>query len=65
MGDVEAESIRIAVVNYVAAVLLNTKNDGKARQLLGLLEAFGTPYNGSDRMAPLLQSLGLALNLDH
>jgi DNA polymerase-3 subunit gamma/tau len=60
----DAESIRIVLVNYLSKVLEGTKDDRKARQLLGMLECFVTPYNASDKMAPLLHSLGLALNMD-
>jgi DNA polymerase-3 subunit gamma/tau len=64
MGDVEAESVRIVTCNYLAAVLLNTKEEGKAAKLLSILECFHNPYNTSDKMAPLLLSVGMALNLD-
>jgi DNA polymerase III gamma/tau subunit len=64
LDGVDAEGCRIAIVNYLSAVLLNTKSNDKAKQLLGLLEPFLTTYNTSDKLAPLLQSLGLALNLD-
>ena len=60
----EAESTRIVVVNYIAAALMGTKDDKNARNLMTLLECFGTPYQQSDRIAPLLHSLGLALELD-
>lgn len=60
----DAEGIRIAIVNYLGAALLGAKSDDKARELLGLLEPFLGTYNTSDRLAPLLRSLGLALNLD-
>ena len=60
----DAEGIRINTVNYIAAVLMNTKKDEAAVPLLGLLEAFKGPYNTSDKLAPLLYSLGLALKLD-
>jgi DNA polymerase III gamma/tau subunit len=60
----EAESSRIMLVNYFAAVLLNTKSEAAAIRLLELLEAFKVPYNASDRLAPLIFSVGLALNLD-
>jgi DNA polymerase-3 subunit gamma/tau len=63
-GVAEAEGIRITIVNYLMRVLMDTKSDAKAKELLGLLEPFLTAYNQSDRMAPLLHSLGLALNLD-
>lgn len=60
----DAESIRISLVNYMSAVLMNTKADVKAAQMLALMELFLTPYQSSDRLAPLLHSIGLALNLD-
>lgn len=64
MDNVEAESVRIVVSNYLAAVLLNTKDERKAANLLGILECFSRPYNQSEKMAPLLYSVGMALNLD-
>lgn len=64
LGDVEAESVRIVVSNYLAAVLLNTQNDKRAAHLLGILECFRTPYQQSDKLAPLLLSIGFALRLD-
>lgn len=60
----DAESIRIAVTQYLSAVLMSTRGDDKAAKLLSLLGAFDAPYNQSDRFAPLLISIGLALNLD-
>lgn len=64
LENVEAEGIRIALVCYLAAVLLNTKDDKRAAQMLMLLSCFSEPYNTSDKMAPLLNSVGLALGLD-
>ena len=52
------------LVNYMSAVLMNTKADAKAAQMLALMEPFLSPYNDSDRLAPLLHSIGLALGLD-
>jgi DNA polymerase-3 subunit gamma/tau len=63
-GKVDAESARIAIVAYLQSVLMSTKSDQQARPLLGLLDAFKTPYVQTDRFAPLLYSLGLALGLD-
>lgn len=60
----EAESCRIVLSNYFAAVLMNTKNDKSAVKILNLIDAFKTPYYTSDKLAPLLYSVGLALNLD-
>lgn len=60
----EAESCRIVLNNYFAAVLLNTKSDKVAINLLALLECFKTPYYSADKLAPLMYSIGLALKLD-
>ena len=60
----EAESCRIMLSNYFATVLLGTKADKVAIRLLSLIEAFSKPYYSSDKLAPLLYSIGLALNLD-
>ena len=53
------------MVNYLASVLLNTTGDDKARQVLALMEPFRTSYNASDRLAPLLYSIAMAINLDY
>lgn len=60
----EAESCRIVLMNYFAAVLMNAKSDKAAANMLRLIEAFKTPYYTPDKMAPLLYSVGLAINLD-
>lgn len=60
----EAESCRIVLSNYFAAVLLNTKSDKAVPHLLRLVECFSKPYLTSDKFAPLLLSVGLALGLD-
>jgi len=60
----DAEGIRIVLQNYFATVLLNTKSDKTAANLLGLVEAFKTPYYTSDKLAPLLHSIGLAIRID-
>lgn len=62
--DGDAESCRIVIVNYMAAVLLKTADERRARHLLGILEAFRQPYNSSDKMAPLLFSVSMALGMD-
>jgi DNA polymerase III gamma/tau subunit len=63
LGDTNAESVRIVVVNYLAAVLLKAKTNKEADRLLYLLSNFGTPYNQSERMAPLLVSIGSCMDL--
>lgn len=60
----DAEGIRINVVNYLAQVLLNTKGDAKAKLLLTIMEPFLASYNQSDKFAPLLRSIALALGMD-
>ena len=57
------ESVRIVVLNYVAAVLLKTTKKSEAQHLAAILDAFKTPYNLSEKKAPLLLSLAeLLLN---
>ena len=63
-GKVDAEGIRITIVNYLMVVLLNTTSEQKAKPILAILEPFLTPYTTSDRLAPLLHSVALALDLD-
>jgi len=64
LEGVDAESIRITLVNYLSAVLMNIKSEKQALPVLRLLSCFDTSYISTDRMAPLLNSLGLALGLD-
>lgn len=64
MDGVEAESARIVVSNYLVAVLLGTPKEDRAIPLLRTLDCFKTPYNTTDKLAPLLLSIALALNLD-
>ncbi len=64
MEGAEAESVRILVCNYLASALLKAKTDNKAKALLGILECFRQPYNASDKLAPLLWSIAMCLNLD-
>lgn len=61
MGTTNPESVRIVVVNYIAAVLRNTNTDKKAEALLDVLDAFSTPYSQSEKQAPLLLSIGRVL----
>src|SRR5205823_1471975 len=61
LKDDNPESVRIVVCNYVASVLKNSKGDQEAVRVLSMLEAFSTPYNPSERTAPLLLSIGRAL----
>jgi hypothetical protein len=63
MEGVEAESARIVIVNYLATALLGTSSDAKAKVILGLLECFKNPYNQSDKLAPLLYSIAVAIDV--
>lgn len=53
-----AESVRIVVVNYLAACLLGAKSDKEAQRLLDLLYPFSKPFATSDKLAPLLLAFG-------
>lgn len=64
IGDVNPESVRIILCNYIAGALLKSKTENEARNLLRVLDCFSSPYAQSDKMAPLLLSIGLALGLD-
>lgn len=64
MDNVDAETVRIVLVNYVAGALAKSRTEGEAKNLLRVLECFSTPYVSSDKLAPLFMSIGLALGLD-
>lgn len=64
LEDENPESVRIVVMNYLSAVLKGAKSDKQALPTLQLMEAFSTPYNASERLAPLLLSIGRALYAD-
>lgn len=57
MPDQNPESMRIVMVNYLAACLIRSK-EKEVPRLLDLLNAFGTPFNPTDKMAPLLLAVG-------
>lgn len=56
-----AESVRIVVANYLAAVLMNAKSDSEAQRLLDVLYSFSKPFPSSDKLAPLLLAFGDAI----
>lgn len=58
LEDEAPESVRIMVVNYVGVVLKKERNADRAAHLLGILQEFSTPYNQSEKWAPLLLSIG-------
>ena len=65
MENVDAEGIRIVITNYIAAILIKTKNDNEVKRLLYILDSFSNPYASSDKLAPLFISIGLALGLNN
>ena len=58
LGDENPESVRIMVVNYLGVVIKKERNASRAGQLLEILAEFSTPYNPSEKWAPLLLSVG-------
>lgn len=59
--DEPAESIRLVIVNYTAAVLIQEKKKATAERLLAILQVFGTFCNASENKAPLLLAIGTLL----
>ena len=52
------ETIRILITRYFSKVVISAKNDRNAVQALKVLNAFSTPCNQTDGMAPILLALG-------
>lgn len=63
MENVEAETVRIIMVNYISAVAMKAKSEKEAAWLLGIIECFNEPYRSSDKLAPLLLSVGAAIGV--
>ena len=61
LKDENPESLRIGIFNYLGACLKNAKTDQAACIFITKLDAFSTPYSGTDGQAPLLLSIGRAL----
>lgn len=57
-GNVNAESVRIVVCNYMSKVAKNAKNERDAAHTLSILEAFKDEYRSYENLAPLMISLG-------
>lgn len=55
-GAVQPESIRLMVINYMAKVALN--NPKNIESVLSVMDAFSTPCNPSEKMSPIIISLG-------
>ena len=58
LKDTPPESIRIVVTNYVAGCMINAKSQADAERLHGILDAFDTPCNPTDKLAPILRACG-------
>lgn len=58
LGEVDAESLRISMCNYLARGLLNIKDDRIARRGLFMLECFSRPYHQATARGDLLMSIG-------
>lgn len=56
--DMNPESVRIVVVNYLAGCAMNAKSDNEAMRILDAMSVFSKPFNPSDKMAPLLLAFG-------
>jgi DNA polymerase-3 subunit gamma/tau len=56
--DRNYEGRRIVVCNYMGAVLKGAKSDDAATRALEVLEAWSTPYNSSEGVAPFMLSIG-------
>lgn len=56
--DRNYEGRRIIVCNYMGAVLKGAKSDDAATSTLQILEAWATPYNQSEGIAPFMLSIG-------
>lgn len=63
LKDMEAESIRIVLCNYLAAVIMGSKSEKDAVRVMGILECFSQPYYTPEKFAPLLLSIGEALGM--
>ena len=58
LSEQNPESVRIVIVNYLNACLLNAKSDRDVPRLLNLLADFSKPLLASDKWAGILLALG-------
>ena len=58
LEELPPETIRLTIVNYMAKVLENTTEEGRAIRVLTILDAFKNPWNPSEKKAPLLLAIG-------
>lgn len=58
LDTMNAESIRIVIVNYLNACLMGAKSVKDVPRLLDILAAFSKPCNPSDKLGPILLAFG-------
>lgn len=58
LKDESPESVRIVVCHYFAKVAAGATNDKAAINALRVIDSFGTPFNQTDGMAPLINAIG-------
>lgn len=58
MPEMSPESVRIVVVNYLAACALGARSEDEAERILDIMFPFSKPFNTSDKLAPLLLAFG-------
>lgn len=56
--DMNPESVRIVIANYLAACLAGAKSDRDVVRLLDIANQFSKPFNASDKQLPLLLAFG-------
>ena len=61
LSDTSPESIRLTVLNYATAALVKEDGEKQAVKLMSIIQAFSTPCNSSERMAPVLIAVGSLL----
>lgn len=62
LEDENPEGVRIVVMNYFASVVKGATSDKAASAGLHILDCFSTEYNSNEGFAPLLLSIGRAMN---
>ena len=58
LGEVDPESLRISIINYLAAVVKSSKDDRRVCELLRITAAFSIPYDRSAQRPGLMLSIG-------
>lgn len=58
LSEMSPESIRIVVLNYLAACAMGAKRESDVPAILDMMAQFSKPFNTSDKQAPLLLAFG-------